>query len=447
MTEQPLRQYLFSQIEAIAGQPLTVAYSGGVDSTVLLHLLVSLKQQGLIKSLTALHIHHGLSVNADRWADHCKGLCSQWDVPLKVVRVSIEDSSDIERQAREARYAVFEEYLPEGGYLLMGHHQDDQAETVLFRLLRGSGLDGVAGMSVSRKLGHGYLLRPLLNISRQAIEKYSKNNRLVYVEDDSNTDQRFRRNFIRHNLMPQIEAQWPGVATRLARFSEDVTEANDLLLKQTERQAQVIIQAPPSRLWGSRKIIDIEALEKLDDASARRVVRFWLANHGVNMPDRVRLQSVFGDLINASEGADPIVDIESFQLRRFSGKLVLVPKSAESEPADEVIWNWQEQSRLPLPCSGGVLSVEPCGGVSLPAAGVKVLSRSQLPSGLKVAAKGRRGRKTIKRWLQDYQVPPWVREIIPFVFYEDELVALPGVFVTEKYGCEAKQGYQLIWKP
>ena len=441
-----LKDHFSEQIKTIAGQSVVVAFSGGVDSTVLLHLLVSLRQEEGIETLSALHIHHGLSDNADSWAEHCRSLCDRWQVPLEVVRVTLEQSSDIEQQARDARYAVFEECLPKSGCLLMGHHQDDQAETVLFRLLRGSGLDGVAGMPASRELGDGVLLRPLLNVSRQAIENYAENHDLVFIEDESNQDQRFRRNFLRHNLMPQIEAVWPGVASRLAQFSEDVSDANQLILEQTEKYAQVIIQAPPSCLWGNRTIVDLVSLKQIDAAAARKVVRYWLASHQVKMPDRARLRCIFSDLIDAAQDAEPVIDIDRFQLRRFSGKLVLLCQQAITQ-GKEFEWHWDRDRAIELPGSGGCLSFGEEGNVLLPDGPLRVVFRSQIASGLKVAVSGRKGRKSIKRWLQDYRVPPWVRDIVPFVFQGDELVALPGVFVTESYACEPGLGKNLSWEP
>ncbi|WP_257281117.1 tRNA lysidine(34) synthetase TilS [Endozoicomonas sp. ISHI1] len=441
-----LIEHLSEQLKTVAGKPIVVAFSGGVDSTVLLHLLVSMREEGVIGSLSAVHIHHGLSDNADAWAEHCLSLCKQWQVPLEVVRVVIEPSSDIEQQAREARYAVFESCLPEGGCLLMGHHQNDQAETVLFRLLRGSGLDGAAGMPVSREFGGGVLFRPLLNISRQSIENYAKNHYLDFVEDESNQNQRFRRNFLRQNLIPQIEAVWPGATARLAQFSEDVSEANQMMLEQTEHHARQIIQTPPSCLWGERSVLDLEALKLINGKAARRVVRYWLATHQVQMPGRVRLNVLFTDLIDAAEDAEPVVSLGAFLLRRFARKLVLLrkPELIQQEGFD---WQWDKDRAIELPFSGGHLSLGEGGDVRLPEAPLRILFRSQLPAGLKVAVKGRVGRKTIKRWLQDYKVPPWVRGSIPFVFHGDDLVALPGVFVTVTHTSEPGLGRRLSWRP
>ncbi|WP_161787340.1 tRNA lysidine(34) synthetase TilS [Endozoicomonas numazuensis] len=433
-------------MEKVAGRPVVMAFSGGVDSTVLLHLLVCLRDKGEIESLSAIHVHHGLSGNADSWADHCLSVCQQWEVPLQVVRVSLEHSSDLERQAREARYTAFEGCLPEGGCLVMGHHQDDQAETVLFRLLRGSGLDGVAGMPVSRELGSGVLFRPLLSITRQVVENYAENVGLKFVEDESNQDQRFRRNFLRHNLMPQIEAAWPGVSSRLAQFSEDVSEVNQLLFQQTKEMAEKVIEAPPNTLWGGCSVIDVASLSSIDRASAQRVLRYWLAANHLKMPDRVLLNSVFSDVMDASPDAEPVVQFEDHQLRRFAGKLVLICQFEHKERS-ELKWSWDQDQAYELPFSGGRLSVINGGEVRLPGGAVRILFRSQVPAGMKVAVKGRAGRKSIKRWLQEYKVPPWVRDVIPFIFHGNELIALPGIFVTEHYACEPHLGKKLSWKP
>ena len=336
---------------------MVVAFSGGVDSTVLLHLLVSCRDKGLISSLSAIHIHHGLSENADRWADQCRAVCREWQVPLQVeyVQVDLSAGDGIELEARKHRYDVFRRLLPENGCLLQGHHLNDQAETVLFRLFRGSGVSGLSGIPEARSLGQGLLLRPLLKVSRQSIENYAKNHCLQHVEDESNLDQRFSRNYLRQSLIPEIERRWPGVSSRLSALAEEASEVELCLQEKVTYDAEGVIVDPPGFLWGARPVIDLSRLALLEKAAAAKVLRLWFDRLGVTAPAREMLNRIFEELIDAREDAKALLRWRGCELRRFSGYLVSVQPLAEFGPV-ELQWHWPSVSKLEL--SGvGLLSV------------------------------------------------------------------------------------------
>jgi len=206
-----LLQALISQRASLQGaERLCVGFSGGADSHSLLHALAELSQRETLPPIVALHVNHGLHGNADAWAMHCGKVASELGVGFHQEVVSVEAAASPEAQARDARYRAFEAFLEVGDVLLLGHHIDDQVETVLFRLIRGAGPSGLAGIPEHRSLGKGSLLRPLLGVSRAQIEHYARVNELNYLTDSSNDDRRFDRNYLRHEVLPLIEARWPG---------------------------------------------------------------------------------------------------------------------------------------------------------------------------------------------------------------------------------------------
>ena len=430
--------------------PVVVALSGGVDSTVLLHTLVELRDAGFVRSLSAVHVHHGLSTNADFWAEHCRTQCQQWSVPCVIERVSVGagDGDGIEQAARTLRYQVFEQHLPEGGCLLQGHHQDDQAETLLFRLFRGSGLDGLAGIPQQRPLGDGVLFRPLLSVSRRTIEAYATKWGLDHIEDESNLDQRFSRNYLRQNLIPEIEQRWPGVSGRLAVLANDIQENNQWMHQQVADAAKRVLKSAPD-YWNAGQVIDLQALEALSGGMAMRVVRFWLSQKGLMMPDRSALNTIFTEVIHSREDAEPSLQLGEYEVRRFDGLLVLVPalKAFTIKPVE---WNVKTDTSFYMQGSGWLsLTDTSSTGSFLASAPQKreqidvdrysVYFRHNLPASGKVRVSGRRGSKTIKRWLQEYRVPPWLRDRIPFLFSGNFMLGAAGLWQCDLLAVESEK--------
>ena len=215
--------------QRLAGQPLPssylIAYSGGMDSHVLLVALAELSSsRPNFPALRAVHVHHGLSPYADDWADHCQSICQNLGVELVVHWVEVAShQASLERAARVARYQVFESVLKPGEILLQGHHQDDQAETLLLRLLRGTGVDGAKAIPAQRRLGAGEVFRPLLDFSREQLAQYARHQQLQWIEDESNQDTGFDRNYLRHQVLPLLQQRWPAASKVLARFAGSMT--------------------------------------------------------------------------------------------------------------------------------------------------------------------------------------------------------------------------------
>lgn len=421
-----------------ASEPVYVAFSGGVDSTVLLHLLAACRDSGVIKNVEAVHVHHGLSDLADQWQTFCESFCDSLNIPLTIAHVTLscDSGGGIEQEARQARYQFFEQVLEGGGCLLMGHHQDDQAETLLLRLFRGTGLDGLQGIPVQRSLGQGRIIRPLLNISRVDIEAYAHRHQLQWIKDDSNEDTNFSRNFLRHHIIPEIEQRWPGASRRMAELTKDITITNARLSWLSERlllQAQTTM---PEWLLGDQPLLSINALQTFDTEDRRQVVRLWLKKQGFKMPGRQALETVFQELVAAKEDAEPVIRNAQYCLRRFRGYLLAdaISPAINYQPLS---WDWRLNSELMLP-DGKTLSVLKAGAeerlaLQLPDQPLQILWRRHIDASQKVAIAGRSSRKTIKRWLQEYNIPPWLREQVPFIFLGEQLVAVPGLWVCDGF--------------
>lgn len=292
---------------AATGARLVVGLSGGIDSVVLLHVANSLRYP-----VEALHVHHGLSAEADRWVEFCLVLCDAWSIPLRVRRVDVERNSadGLEGAARRARHEVYEGVA--GDWILLGHHRGDRAETMLFNLLRGAGVRG-AGAMPERS---GRLLRPLLEVGRSEITDYAKAHDLKWVDDHSNADTRYSRNFLRHGILPAIQPRFPAVEQRLASAAARFAEAADLL----DDLARIDLgQREPSFP------IDVDCLASLSEPRARNVLRFLLTRHGVGIPSEERLAETLRQCLDAAPDRHPALVFGRHVIRRKAGRVVLEP--------------------------------------------------------------------------------------------------------------------------
>lgn len=293
----------YSMVETELFQSLrhcVVAYSGGVDSHVLLHLMAGL-QTTLDLRVTAVHVNHGLSDQAARWATHCQEVCQDLSVPFSCVAVTAtpKPGDSPEAAARLARYAALSAFIdsPDTA-LLTAHHQDDQAETVLLQLMRGCGVKGLSGMPRIKPFGKGSLLRPLLNHSQEAITAYANAQSLRWVEDDSNKDVTFDRNFIRHQVMPLLQSRRAGVNAALQRSAIHAAEASELLDALAATDLEAVVLANPAQL-------DIQALRALSAARQRNVLRYWLQQLGLPLPSTKILSEIQSSVLHAKPSAKP----------------------------------------------------------------------------------------------------------------------------------------------
>jgi tRNA(Ile)-lysidine synthase len=294
---------------------LLVAYSGGMDSHVLLHSLQSLNFE-----LRAVHIHHGLSENADLWVEHCHKVCVDLEIEfiVKYINIKIGKHSP-EAIARELRYDEFKKLLSKGECLVTAHHADDQVETLLLQLFRGSGPKGLAAMPERKGFTHGDLLRPLLEFSRAELHQYAQQNNLKWIEDESNENIGIDRNFVRHKLMPLIKKKWPGTLKTLSRSAEHCAEAGELLVILAEQDYANIQGSKPNTL-------SIRKLLALNPARQNNVIRYWLHKLNFPTPSSIKLKHIKTDILNCRIDANPVVNWPGTEIRRYRDDLyVMLP--------------------------------------------------------------------------------------------------------------------------
>lgn len=408
-----------------------IAFSGGLDSTVLLHLLVNLAKTESLPALSAIHVHHGLQAAADAWPAHCQVVSDELAVPLQVVRVQVQPEASLERAARDARYAAFSAATLANDVLLTGQHRDDQAETLLFRLLRGAGVRGLSGMPVMRALGQGNLVRPLLDVTRAELEAYAQGHGLRWVEDPSNQDRQFSRNYLRHQVMPLLTGRWPQAHASMARSAAHLREAQGLLdeLAQIDL-AQASLQGEFE--WSGLPSLEFAAIAGLSDARQRNALSHWLEPL-TRLPDTDHW-SGWMDLRDAGNDASPIWRLADGELHRSAGRLWWL--SGQWLRAPVVSGDWHEPSlALRLPDNGRVMFIG-----QTPAGPLQIRYRQ----GGEVMHLPDRGHRDLKRLLNERAVPAFVRGRLPLLFRGEELLAvanLPGL------DGNALEGWRLHWQP
>lgn len=408
-----------------------VALSGGLDSTVLLHLLASLAQREALPPLAAIHIHHGLQAAADAWPAHCRALCERLGVPLQVEYVQVESGASIERAARHARYDAFAAALAPGELLLVAQHRDDQAETLLFRLLRGAGVHGLAAMPAGRPLGLGHLLRPLLQCSRAELQAYAVEHGLAWLDDPSNADCRFSRNYLRHRVMPLLTGRWPQAAGTMARAAEHLGEAAQLL-DELAQQDLAAAQAPGTCAWLDLPNLALAPLRTLNDARQRNALRYWLRAL-TPMPDSGHWAG-WQALRDAADAAAPVWRLASGEVRRADERLWWLSGDWLRAPAPPVVQPCTTQ-RVRLPGNGSV-RIDGC----LPDGEWRLAYRA---GGERLAVPGR-GHRDLKRLLNECRVPAFVRGRLPLLLCNGELRA-----VANLPGLDGPQDgqWRLSWQP
>lgn len=292
-----------------------VAYSGGLDSHVLLHAMSQLKDF----SFVAVHVNHQLSANAKQWASHCQSVCDQLGVPLHVERVDIrlKPGDSLEEQARKARYTVFKKYIDRNQTLLTAHNLDDQAETFLLQALRGAGLKGLSAMPLRKPFADGYHARPLLTFSRQALEAYANENQLAWIEDESNADTSFDRNYIRHAVMPALKQRFPAVAQSFSRSARLIAENEQVIQEVVAAQFEAIET-------DERQKVDYKILRSFSDVHQRLLLRFWLQKNNVRSFSEKQLKQIQQDVLQASSNAKPLFRVANISIRRDRNHLVLL---------------------------------------------------------------------------------------------------------------------------
>ncbi|AMA45037.1 tRNA lysidine(34) synthetase TilS [Pseudomonas alabamensis] len=405
-----------------------VAFSGGLDSTVLLHALTLQRAQRPTPVIRALHIHHGLQPAADAWPAHCQRVCEDLGVPLDIVHVQVAPGASLEQAARDARYQAFATVLGPGDALFTGQHRDDQAETLLFRLLRGAGVRGLAGMPRQRPLGRGTLVRPLLGHGRAELLAHATEAGLSWIEDPSNDDTAFDRNFLRAQVLPVMEQRWPRASLSLARSADHLGEALALLNEIACDDVQQARYGHPVD-WPGLDSLDLGVLATLSEARQRNALGHWLAAR-TRLPDS-RHWAGWQTLRDAAEDAAPIWRLTDGQVQRACGRLWWLSGPWLQAPQAGVAW---PHPGHPLALSGnGQVRLEG----DLPPGRLRIAYRQ---GGEQLTVVGR-GQRDLKRLLNEARVPSFIRSRLPLLYDEQRLLAVANLPALS-------QGkWRLHWQP
>ncbi len=475
------------ETHAVRGRRVAVGLSGGVDSVVLLDVLGRLRKD-LRLALSAVHVNHQISTHALEWEAFCMALCQAHGVVLTVRRVHVpRDGSGVEAAARKLRYQAYGGL--EADFVALAHHLDDQVETFLLQLLRGAGPKGLAAMPVLRKYEgaagkdegvrgkHKYeggsikaeveqdrskrstssfilppsslesrptslvpdpfILRPLLEVTRNQIEVYAKVCKLEWIEDDSNADSRYERNFLRHELLPRLEARFPGYRETLSRASRNLADYSELAEELAALDARAFNDG----------VVPVESLRGLSDARALNLLRRLFTSRGLPMPNRTRLEETLRQCRAAGPDSEVHVSCGNHGLRCFRGQVGIVEEIGEM-PVD---WNtrWDGRRELLLPAGLGMLRARAALGDGIAARhftrqGVTVRGRS---GGERMRPENDRPRRTLKNLLQETAVPPWERVRMPLLFIGDALAWVPGIGVAAEFRAASdEQGIVPEWK-
>jgi len=400
---------------------LHVGFSGGLDSHVLLHLLASIRKD--TPPLQAIHIHHGLQPQADDWTYHVQLVCDQLAIPLKVITVDIDTGTGmgVEAAARAARYEAFAEAMKAGEGLLTAHHRDDQAETLLLQLFRGAGPAGLAAMPRWAPFAQGWHGRPLLPISREGLERYASRHELEWIDDPSNEDVRFRRNFIRHRLMPLLKEEWPEVTESLANAAS--LQAESLNMMRT--LGRLDLEGADGQEPGT---LSIQALLRMQEQRRNNLIRYWLWEKGQVMPGR-RHMSEIDKLLQAGPDSEAEVCYGDAVVRRYKDDLYAYTRLPDFD--SETGYAWSRGEDIVNPANGELLRWQHLidMGLNLASSGQDLTLRYR-QGGERIKLPGHEHHKKIKHLMQEAGIPPWERDRIPFIYEGDRLLAVYGYWVN-----------------
>lgn len=420
------------------GAHVAMGLSGGMDSMVLLHALARVAPRHGWRC-SAIHVNHQISRHADAWARFCRRECRARGVPLKVLKVNVPQGDSIEAAARDARYAAFQSACRVSGatHIALAHHQDDQAETLLLRLLRGAGARGLAGMPAQRRQGDLTIIRPLLDLPRSDIEAYAGAQQLAWITDDSNADTHYLRNFLRAQILPRIEVRVPAWRSTLARAGMNLAEA-------------AVLQDDLARLDGDghmhARALAVSALATRSPERQRNLLRYFLSSHALTMPDRKLLDEMLRQILSARADARLRVALDGHALYRYRGCLHVAPAV---DDASGLKLLWRGERVLKAPALGASLIMRKSRG-----AGIDLERLRQAPvtlrlraGGEKLAPDAKRPRRDVKALLREQGVPPWRRERVPFLWSGERLVWVEGLGIDRDFQAAPRvAGVTPVWR-
>ena len=394
------------QLQLGSAKRLVVAFSGGADSLSLLLIAAS-----AAKPVVALHVNHGLHAEADEWQRTCVDQCQLLGVPIECVSVVVNKGGSVEERARNVRYEAFIGFLNEGDLLLLAHHADDQLETILFNFLRGSSVPGVVGMPRERSVGAARLFRPFLDVHRSSLVGYCESKGMRWIEDSSNFDVTLDRGYLRHEVIPLIEARWPNAGTTLLKATDRDGEVRQLLESIAENDLMECV---------SRVGLSIAKLLDLPDIRREHLLRIWIRDAGFPLPSLGLLRAIYSDVLQANESSDPCVSWRGCEIRRFKGSVVVRQQEDLSVPDEAILLHPNTHLNLGV----GTFTQSFGKGCGVDASEEKLSVRFR-HGGEMMRVNGQT--RPLKKIMQESGVPPWLRSKIPLIYCDESLAMMPGI--------------------
>ena len=427
-----IRAALNRDVPAAASGDVLVAFSGGLDSTVLLEALADSGRR-----VRAVHVNHQLHPDAGRWLAHCEASARTLRIEFsaQTVEVPVDLDEGVESAARRVRYDALRAMLRPDETLLTAHHADDQLETVLLALMRGSGVDGLAAMPRCQRFGAGWHVRPLLSFTRDELGAWAHEHNLEWLDDPSNDSTRFDRNYLRAAVVPRLRERWPSAARAAVRTAAHLGEAARLLDDMAAHDfAAATLGA----------CLSVAALESLEPARRRNLLRYWLHSCGARAPSTRKLAALEHDMLCADDDRTPCVAWGEVEVRRHRGLLYCTPRVPDRVEGD-IAWSWA--TPVVLASGSGLLRAEIAHG--------RGLARAKLPEKLTIGARrggewlrlpGHRHRRQLKKLLQEANVLPWWRDRLPLVFAGEALVAVADLWISAEFAAsEGEAGVCIVW--
>lgn len=430
--------HLYSKSTDLLDLPIIIAYSGGLDSSVLLHACYQLQQQNKISRLAAAHVNHGIQQLNNSWEQHCMRCCEQYQIELHHKQFALSKGLPVsENEARKARYDFFEKLLTRPAMLLFAHHLDDQVETMLFRMIRGTGVHGLSGIPKSRQLANGWLARPLIDCTRSQLEEYANRFKLNWVDDPSNQQSHYSRNYLRNNIIPKIESKWPEFSRAFKQLSEVAKEQTLLMDEVAAQDIKDIEQANSSLI--------IKSFNLLSKVRRKNLLHYWVRAETGNSPTSTEIDEGIKQLEQLSfnlkqKGSTSTIKVKLGQgwLRSFD-KHIYYLSGDEPFPLTKVCrWNNIEQT---LNLDNGVSleftavnpsNLEPSLLIRRPRAN-EIVTVQPRQGGESARPSYRAHRTDLKKIFQELKVPPWKREWLPIIYFDEKIACIPGVFVEQSF--------------
>lgn len=421
-----------------AAQHIYIAYSGGIDSHVLLHICAT--QPELTHKITAVYVHHGLQKNAEIWGVHCEQQAKNLAVNFQLLRVNAQPKhgQSPEEAAREARYQALACLIHENELLLVAQHQEDQLETVLLQLFRGAGVQGLAAMPKLIRFSQGHLLRPFLEVSKQTIQAYAQTHQLTWVEDLTNQCNDFDRNFLRNAIVPLLKTRWSRVAKTVSRSAQHCANAQQLLNEVGDVLFNTAFNSDDNTL-------SINVLQSFDYHKQQLIIRQWFKYQHLQMPSTTFIDAIFETVINTKSSSSPQLKKADYVIRRYQDKLYGLKNLSHGKYRENLTWE-QTENQILLPNQSILQRHSATFGI--PAflwhrAKVTVRFRQ---GGEKISLAGRKGQHTLKNLFQETAIPPWERDCIPLLYFDEQLVAVADLWLNSALPTPLDAlYYQLNW--